>query len=110
LAAAQEFAASVRVFVNPPYSRDQVARWVAAYRHTRFCFLVRFDPSTEWFEDLYRASSLVAVPVGRRVNFEPPPGVVASSNPYPHGLFFARAEDATQELLELCIAWRKKPS
>ena len=49
---------SLRVFVNPPYSRGQVAKWVARYgtRHFAFCFLVRLDPSTAWFRALYRAS------------------------------------------------------
>ena len=41
--------AAPRTFVNPPYSKGQVERWIAAYGHTRFCFLLRFDPSTQWF-------------------------------------------------------------
>lgn len=106
LASAQS--AACRVWINPPYSRGQVERWFAAYRHTAWCFLLRFDPSTAWFAAIYAAAALVAVPVGQRVNFEPPPGVRGSSNPYPHALFFARESDATPELLRLCVAWRKK--
>lgn len=100
---------SCRVFVNPPYSRDQVLRWVAKYEHARFCFLLRFDPSTEWFDRVYAASSLVCVP-RRRVNFEPPPGVKASSNVYPHALFYRCEDDATPAVVRACIAWRKRPS
>ena len=110
LALASAVDATQRVWLNPPYSRGQVERWVRAYAHTRFCFLLRFDPSTAWFPLVYAASELVAVPVGRRVNFEPPPGVKASSNPYPHVLFFRRAEDATPAIRALCIAWRRRPT
>jgi hypothetical protein len=99
---------ATRVFLNTPYSRGMVAKFFAAYRHTRWCFLLRFDPSTEWFQNVYNAASLIAVPVGRRVNFEPPPGAKSGSNPYPHALFYARAEDATPEILAACIAWKKR--
>jgi len=99
-------ASSTRVFVNPPYSKGQVERWVKAYGHTRFCFLLRFDPSTTWFGALYKLSALVAIPRGKRVNFEPPPGVRASSNVFPHALFYARSEDATPAILRACLAWR----
>ncbi len=94
-----------RVFINPPYSRGQVIRWVNAYKHTRFCFLLRFDPSTEWFDELMRHTAVVAVP-NRRVNFEPPPGVESSSNPFPHGLFYADEDDATDEIRRLCFVMR----
>ena len=97
-----------RVFVNPPYENGSVPRWIAGYAHTRFCFLLRFDPSTDWFADLYRRSELVAVPRGRRINFEPPPGVRASSNTFPHALFYRHAEDATPALLRACFAWRTR--
>ncbi len=103
-----DFDVGTRVFVNPPYSLGQVIRWIAAYGHMRFCFLVRFDPSTEWFGELYAKSRLVCVPRGRRVNFEPPPGVRASSNVFPHALFYARVEDATPAILRACIAWRTR--
>lgn len=97
-----------RVFVNPPYAHGQVIRWVRHYAHTRWCFLLRFDPSTDWFVELYRQTSLVCVPRGRRVNFEPPPGVKASSNTIPHALFYRHAEDATSAILRACIAWRPR--
>ncbi len=47
--------------MNPPYSKGQVERWVAAYGHTRFCFLLRFDPSTTWFNTLYTLYKLTVV-------------------------------------------------
>ncbi len=101
--------ADSRVFINPPYSSGQVIRWVKAYEHTRFCFLLRFDPSTAWFAHLYRRSGLVVVP-RKRVNFQPPPGVKAFTNVYPHALFFARASDASEQINRLSYAWRTRPS
>lgn len=108
LAAASRVAPGLRVFVNPPYESGAVMRWIEAYRHTRFCFLLRFDPSTDWFVELYRSTSLVCIPRRRRINFEPPPGVQASSQTFPHALFYAHAEDAPQALLRTCIAWRPR--
>lgn len=90
-----------RVFCNPPYTRGQVELWVDAYAHTCFCFLLRFDPSTEWFRKLMARTEVVCV-LRERINFEPPPGVVPHhklSNPFPHGLFFRRAIDATPAVL-----------
>lgn len=98
---------SVRTFVNPPYSSGQVKRWVQAYAHTRFCFLLRFDPSTAWFREIYQHCGLVCVP-RKRVNFDPPPGVKAFSNVYPHALFFARLEDASEQIKRLSYAWRPR--
>jgi hypothetical protein len=97
-----------RVFVNPPYENGSVLEWFRAYKHTRFCFLLRFDPSTAWFSELYRATSLVCLPRGRRVNFEPPPGVRASSNTFPHGLFYRDEADATPAILRACFSWRPR--
>jgi hypothetical protein len=97
---------SVRTWINPPYSAGQVIRWIRAYRHTRFTFLVRLDPSTAWFDELFNASELVLVPRGKRIDFEPPPGVKASSNPFPHALFYASAADATPEIRRLCYRWK----
>lgn len=96
-----------RVFINPPYSSGQVIRWAQAYAHTRFCFLLRFDPSTAWFRFLYQRSGVVCVP-RKRVNFDPPPGVKAFSNVYPHALFFARLEDASEQIKRLSFAWRPR--
>lgn len=104
---ASSVATETRVFINPPYSRGQVLRWVRAYAHTRFCFLLRFDPSTKWFAELYRSSGLVAIP-RRRINFDPPPGVAAFPNIYPHALFFARVDDASEQIRRLSYAWRTR--
>jgi hypothetical protein len=93
------------VFLNPPYS--DVSPWIQAYGHTRFVFLLKFDPSTKWFEDLIAKTALVLFPRRTRVEFEAPPGVEHSgSNPFPHALFFAKAEDATEALLERCYVAR----
>jgi len=106
----REMPLGLRVFVNPPYSRGQLERWVARYatRAFAFCFLVRLDPSTRWFHTLYRASSLVCMP-RRRVHFEPPPGIKAGNDSavrFPHVLFYAREVDATPAILRACFAWR----
>lgn len=88
---------STRAFINPPYSRGMVEQFVDAYAHVAFCFLLRFDPSTEWFRKLIARTELVLV-LADRINFEPPPGVVPHhkmSNPFPHALFYRRACDAT---------------
>lgn len=91
-----------RVFVNPPYS--DVMPWVQRYKHARFCFLVKFDPSTKWCAELLAATELVLFPKRTRIEFEPPPGIPSDGgNQFPHGLFFARAEDATPEIRELCF-------
>lgn len=95
---------SIRLWGQPDYSF--VLKAVQHYKHTRFCFLLRLDPSTEWFDLLYGATSLILVPKGDRIEFDPPPDVEASSNPYPHGLFYAHAKDATKEIRALCYEWR----
>jgi hypothetical protein len=97
-----------RVFINPPYARGSVLRWYDAYKHTRWCFLLRFDPSTEWFDAVYSAAELIAVPRGRRVNFEPPPGVAASSNAIAHALYYRHAADVPPSVVRACVTWRKK--
>jgi hypothetical protein len=102
-----ELASSVkkkaRVFINPPYS--DVMPWIAAYKHTRFCFLLKVDPSTKWFEALLAITELVLIPRRTRVQFEAPPGVPpekALANQFPHALFYANADDATQAVKALC--------
>lgn len=108
LAESKRVAGNLRVFVNPPYERDSVLRWYRAYKHTRWCFLLRFDPSTDWFDLIYDAAELIAVPRGRRVNFEAPPGVKASSNAIAHALYYRHAADATSAVIRACATWRKK--
>ena len=91
----QEATRTWKVFINPPYAAGQVIRWVRHYRHTRFCFLLRWDPSTAWFRELIPHCTHVWFP-SRRINFEPPPGVKFSSNPFPHALYL---RDPPEELL-----------
>jgi hypothetical protein len=93
-----------RVWLQPPY--DIVLAAIAHYKHTRFTALLRLDPSTEWFDELHAASELILVPRGDRIEFDPPPGVKASSNPFPHGFFYKHAADATQAIRDLCFEWR----
>lgn len=108
LTLAAEIDAGQRVWINPPYARGQVIRWIRAYKHTRFCFLVKVDPSTEWFAELFEASLLILLPRGTRIEFEPPPGVAGDSNQFPHGLFFAHVDDATPEIWAKCFAWKTR--
>lgn len=96
--------ASTRFWGQPDYGF--VLRAVKHYAHTSFCFLLRLDPSTEWFDELFLHSSLILIPRGDRIEFDPPPDVEASSNPYPHGLFYAHAKDATEQIRALCYEWR----
>lgn len=83
-------------FINPPYARGEVIKWVKHWRHTRFTYLLRWDPSTDWFEELICHCTHVWFPA-RRINFEPPPGVKSSSNPFPHALYLREPD---QEMLD----------
>jgi hypothetical protein len=107
---ASQFGPETRAFINPPYARGQVIQWVAAYAHVRFCFLLKFDPSTEWFGELIRHTGVVMIPRGERVEFEPPPGVPpekAIGVQFPHAFFYAREEDVSDEMRSACFpAWR----
>lgn len=106
LALARTVAPATRVWINPPFGRGEVIRWVRAYRHTRFCFLVRLDPSTEWFDALINASETLLVPRGERIEFDAPPGVRPSKNPFPHVLAYADHRDVTPAVEALCFEWR----
>lgn len=99
---------STRVFIQPPY--DIVLEAIAHYGHTRFCALLRFDPSTDWFAALWALTDVVAIPFGERLDFEPPPGIDSSSNPYPHAFFYASERDVTDEIRKHCIVLRVERS
>lgn len=93
---------NTRVWCNPPYSRGMVAQFVEAFCHTRFCFLVRSDTSTDWWAALWPYVAVEARPK-ERINFEPPPGVEEPpGNPYPHSLLYANAIDVTATVIETC--------
>lgn len=94
-----------RLWGQPPYTL--VPEALSHYGHTRFCFLLRFDPSTKWFSRLYQLSKLVCV-LRKREPFVPPPGVKASSNPHAHALFYRDERDATPEVLRRSVAWRTR--
>lgn len=85
-----------RVFINPPYGPGEVLKWVRRYRRTNFIFLLRWDPSTKWFDELISYCTHVWFPRGRRINFEPPPRIRSSSAAFPHALFL---RNPTPELL-----------
>lgn len=93
--------AQARVWGQPPYCIVEMA--VAHYRHTRFCFLLRLDPSTAWFAALWERTQILAVPLGDREMFEPPPGVEASSNPQPHAFYYADPRDITRAIADTCV-------
>lgn len=93
-----------RVWIQPPY--DIVLDAIAHYGHTRFVALLRLDTSTKWFEQLHALSEVIMVPKRDRLEFVPPPGVKPSSNPFPHGLYYRRADDVTDAIRALCYEWR----
>ncbi len=66
---------------------------------------VRLDTSTLWFAQLWDLCEVIMVPKRDRLAFVPPPGVVASSNPFPHGCFYKRAADVTDAMRALCYPW-----
>ena len=92
---------------QPPYERGFVQRAFDHYRHTRWCFLLRFDPRPDWWRAVYAAAELVAV---IDVEFEPPPGVPkGGGNSFPHALYYRYAKDVTEAVLRMAAAvWRKK--
>jgi len=95
-----------RTHINPPYSRGSVIRWIEAYRHVRWNFLLRFDITTKWFRTLWPMTEMIVIPM-QRIDFEPPPGAHdAGSIYFPHALFYKRASDVTKELREIshCFA------
>lgn len=93
-----------RVWIQPPY--DIVLKAIRHYGHTRFTALLRLDPSTQWFAELYKLSEIILVPAGDRIEFDPPPGVKPSSNPFPHGFFYKHEADVPDALREVCFEWR----
>ena len=90
-------------WIQPPY--DIVLEAISHFGHTKFCALLRLDTSTEWFEQLWNLCEVIMVPKRDRIEFVPPPGVKPSSNPFPHGLFYKRADDVTPAIRELCYPW-----
>lgn len=92
-----------RVWIQPDYGFVMEA--LAHYGHTRFTALLRLDTSTEWFELLWSLSEVIMVPKRDRLEFVPPPGVKASSNPFPHGIAYKRAADVTDAIAALCYPW-----
>lgn len=96
--------ASTRVWIQPPYSIVEAV--IAHYGHTRFCALLRFDPSTDWFATLWKLTRVVAIPFGERLEFEGPPEIKTSENPYPHAFYYADERDVTPAIRELCIVLR----
>lgn len=91
-----------RLWGQPDYSF--VTKAFEHYQHTRWCWLLRFDPRPAWMKRIYRQSALVIVLWD--CNFEPPPGVVPSSSTFPHALYYRNAADATPAILRRGIAWR----
>lgn len=96
---------NTKVWGQPGYKF--VRRAFEHYAHTRWCFLLRDDPRVAWFKRIYLASSLIVRL--RKCEFEPPPGVKASSSPFPHALFYRHAADATPEVLRRGFVVRRTP-
>ncbi len=93
LKVAQHVPVAWSTFINPPYDQASggVVRWIRAYKHTRFIYLLRYDPSTAWFDELLQVAGYLWFPSKAspesRISFEPPPGIETSSNPFPHALY-----------------------
>ncbi len=94
--------AKTKTFINPPYS--DVMPWVEAYAHVRFCFLLKFDPSTKWFHELIENSELILIPK-ERIAFIKVDGEEAQAVAFPHAFYFAKAKDAPKALRDLCFRW-----
>jgi hypothetical protein len=96
----------MRVWLQPDYSFVDEA--IEHYGHTRFCALLRFDPSTAWFAALWPKTRVIAIPFGERLEFEAPPGIETSSNPHAHAFFYADENDLTSEMRQFCILLRNE--
>lgn len=94
--------AKTKTFINPPYS--DVMPWVEAYAHVRFCFLLKFDPSTKWFAELIENCELVLIPK-ERIAFINTAGEEVQAVAFPHAFYFAKAKDAPKALLDACYRW-----
>jgi hypothetical protein len=93
--------AGTRVFLQPPY--ELAAEAIGHYGHTRFCALLRLDPSPEWAETLWPLVKRIAIPFRVRLEFEGPPGIETSKSPYPHAFYYTHEEDVTDEIRRRCI-------
>jgi len=109
--------AASRVWLQPDYT--ETLRACRHYLHTRFVALLRFDPRPEWADLIGGASGWIGVlsnsPGRSSFEFEPAPGVVASSNTFPHALYARHYDDVTPAMRALCSYpegtarhWRKR--
>lgn len=106
LALARYVGKSTRTFVNCPYGPGMVIKWIRAYRHTNFTYLLRADTSTEWFSEIEPHLGVICIPRGRRMRFDPPPGAKESSAEQNHYLYYKRVEDVTEAIRRMCFCWR----
>lgn len=95
---------NTKTFIQPGYSFTPKA--LLHYQHTRYIALLRFDPRVDWFKWLY--TRVEAIRVLWDASFEPPPGVEASSNSFPHALYYRDARDVTDAVRALTFGWTKK--
>lgn len=115
----QQATHATRTWLQPDYT--QVLSAVRHYLHTRFVALLRFDPRPEWADLVGGASEWIGVlsnsPGRSSFEFEPAPGVVSSSNTFPHALYARSYTDVTPAMRALCSYpdgtarhWRKRSS
>jgi hypothetical protein len=99
------------VWVNPPYA--DIMPWVVKSESpliTSVGFLVNVDPSTAWWKRLTERRHM-AFTFNRRIQFTPPPGVVASTNSKAQALvcdaaFFSACNPA---LRAHGVLWARQP-
>lgn len=81
-----EYTKSGYVYCNPPYS-DPFPYVEAAVQNVAVgvttVMLLNLDPSTKWFQLALTKASDVFILTGGRVQFVPPDGIQASTNPKP---------------------------
>lgn len=91
-----------RVYVNPPYSdpfpwAHRAATYAHAHVLTSFVFLVKLDPSTEWYRALMSVGAR-QYPFRHRVKYEKPDRTLASP-PWPAALIVWN-EQLTRSVME----------
>lgn len=99
-----QYTKSGYVYCNPPYS-NPLPFVQKAIEQTEYgvktVMLVNLDPSTRWFKLALSSCERVIPLTGSRVQFTPPEGVIASTNPKPQCLLIITGDtDPVTEWLD----------
>lgn len=101
------------IFINPPYSNikpwaEMLGYWVGRKRVAGAGVLVNADSSTRWWASLVDELPL-RFDFNKRIQFEPPPGVKASTNSKPQALLMTESfwRECDDGLERHGVLWRR---